>query len=81
MILNDTTAEARQVQTELYRQMPLEKKFALIFDAYRTGRALATAGIRMLHPEATEEEVWHIWAKTHLGETIYSKVYGDGKRG
>ena len=79
MISNDTTAEARQVQIELYRKMPPEKKLDLVFDAYRTGQAIAMAGIRMQHPEATEGQVWHMWAKKHLGEDLYNKVYGGRK--
>jgi hypothetical protein len=76
MRASDTTPEAREVQLELYRRMSPARKIELIFDAYRTGRLLAMAGIRMLNPAATEKQVWHIWAKKHLGEDLYNKVYG-----
>jgi hypothetical protein len=35
------------------------------------------AGIRMRYPSASEKEVKQIWAKEHLGEELYYKVYGD----
>ena len=76
MKISDTTPEARQVQFELYRRMSPARKIELIFDAYRTGRMLAMAGIRMSNPTATEKQLWHIWAKKHLGEDLYNKVYG-----
>jgi len=76
MKISDTTPEARQVQLELYRRMSPARKIELIFDAYHTGRLLAMAGIRMLNPDATEKQVWHIWAKRHLGEDLYNKAYG-----
>ncbi len=76
MQISDTTPEARQLQFELYRRMSPARKIALIFDAYRTGRLLAMAGIRMRNPAATDKQVWHIWAKKHLGEDLYNKVYG-----
>jgi hypothetical protein len=76
MRASDTTPEAREVQLELYRRMSPARKIELIFDAYRTGRLLAMAGIRMLNPTATEKQIWHIWAKRHLGEDLYNKVYG-----
>ena len=76
MKISDTTPEARQVQFELYRRMSPARKIELIFDAYHTGRLLAMAGIRLLNPTATEKQLWHIWAKKHLGEELYNKVYG-----
>jgi hypothetical protein len=77
MKISDTTVEAREVQLKLYRRMSPARKMELIFDAYRTGRLLAMAGIRMLNPDATEKQIWHIWAKKHLGEDLYNKVYGN----
>jgi hypothetical protein len=79
MNINDTTSEARRVIYDLYRRMSPTKKVEMIFDAYRTGQLLSMAGIRTQYPNANEKEVWHIWAKRHLGEELYNKVYGSGK--
>jgi hypothetical protein len=79
MIVSDTSSEAREVVLGIYRRMSPEKKIELVFDAYRTGQLLSMAGIRMQYPSASEDEVWHIWAKRHLGEELYNKVYGASK--
>lgn len=79
MGISDTSSESRRVMYELYRQMSPARKLELVFDTYRMGRLLAMAGIRMQYPNASEQEVWHIWAKRHLGEELYDKVYGGSK--
>jgi len=78
MPLTDTSPEAQQVLIQLYRQMPVEKKLRLVFDAYQTGRQLAMAGLRYRHPHASEEEIWRLWARQHLGEELFTAVYGVG---
>ncbi|MGD0077344.1 MAG: hypothetical protein ABSB91_01820 [Sedimentisphaerales bacterium] len=76
MSISDTTPEAMRIQSGLYHRMSPAKKIEMIFDACRTGQLLSMAGIRMQYPSASEDEVWHIWAKRHLGEQLYNKVYG-----
>lgn len=75
-MITDTPREVLEIQYELYRKMSPAKKIELVFDAIRTGQALSMAGIRMQYPQATDDEVWHIWAKRHLGEELYNKAYG-----
>lgn len=75
MTINDTSAEAEQVLCRLYRNMTIAQKAQRIFSAYRMGKMLAMAGIRMSHPEASEEQIWHLWARRHLGDELYEKVY------
>jgi hypothetical protein len=66
---------------DLYRRMSPARKVELVFDAYRTGQILSMAGIRMQYPDADEKQVWYIWAKRHLGEELYKKVYGSRQDG
>jgi len=73
----DTSPEAQQVLDEIYRKMPLEVKFRHIFEAYQTGKMLAMAGLRDRHPNASEKKIWYLWAKQHLGEKLFNKVYGN----
>ncbi len=73
---SDTTPEARRVQYDLYRRMSSARKFQLIFDTYEMGKQLAMAGLRMRHPDATEEELWRLWAQEHLGRDLFDEVYG-----
>ena len=77
--LTDTPKDILEIQYDLYRRMSPARKIELVFDAYRTGQLLSMAGIRMQYPSANEDEVWHIWAKRHLGEELYNKVYGGNK--
>ncbi len=81
MTINDTPKEIREIQYELYRRMSPAKKLRLVFDAYKMGQILAMAGIKMLNPSATEEEIKQIWRKQHLGEKLYNEVYGNLKNG
>ena len=81
MSTDDTTKEIRDLQFEIYRRMPLTQKVRLIFDAYQTGKKLAFAGLRDRHPEATEEQIWRLWAKQHLGEKLFHQVYGEDADG
>jgi hypothetical protein len=60
---------------DIYRRMSPARKFQLIFDTYEMGRQLAMAGLRMRHPNASEEEIWHLWARQHLGDELYEQVY------
>jgi hypothetical protein len=76
----DTPKEVLEIQYDLYRKMSPAKKIELVFDTIRTGQLLSMAGIRMQYPSADEDHIWHIWAKRHLGEKLYNKVYGSSKK-
>ena len=73
---SDTSPEATRVQYELYRRMSPGRRLELVFDMCDTGRLLAIAGLRMRHPEATDEELKRLWAKQRLGDVLYERVYG-----
>ncbi len=77
MELSDIRKEAGQVLLRLIREKTYADKVYEVFDAYNTGRLLATAGIRQRYPEATDQEVWEKWAQQHLGAVLYKEVYGD----
>jgi len=80
MILSpDTTQESLRILTEIYRKMSPEEKLRRVFSAYETGKTLAKAGLRRMHPYASETEIWHLWAKQHLGEELYRRAYEDSK--
>jgi len=79
MSTRDTSKEAEDMVTQLYRDMPTAKKVKLLFDAMRMGQQLAMAGLRQLHPQADENQIWHLWAKQHLGEELYQHAYGDSR--
>jgi hypothetical protein len=74
---SDTDPEALAVQYEIYRKMTPARKLEIIFDLYRMGQELVMAGIRMRNPDATDEQVWRLWARQHLGAELFETVYGQ----
>ena len=72
----DTDSQAQEVLIRLIRRKSFAQKIQDIFDAYHTGQQLAMAGIRQRYAQATEQEVWNMWARQHLGNSLYEQVYG-----
>jgi hypothetical protein len=79
MAKKDTSAEAEEILCRLYRDMTIARKAQRLFSAYRMGKMLSMAGIRMDNPDASEEQVWHLWARRHLGDELYKKIYHGNK--
>jgi hypothetical protein len=73
---SDTSPEAQRVLYDLYRRMSPARKFEIICDTYEMGKQLALAGLRMRYPDASGEKIWHLWARQHLGDELYERVYG-----
>jgi hypothetical protein len=71
MVANDTSKEAEEVLCRLYRNMTIPQKARRIFAAYRMGKVLSIAGIRMNHPDASDEQLWHLWVRGKLGDELY----------
>jgi hypothetical protein len=80
-VKSDTPPEVRRIQYDLYRRIPLGRRLELVFDLYDTGKALAMAGLRMRHPDASAAELQRLWARQHLGAELFERVYGVAKRG
>ena len=76
MELTDTQKKLLKFKCELYSKFSPEQKLRILCNAYCLGQSLAIAGIRFRYPNASEKEVKQIWAKEHLGEELYNKVYG-----
>jgi hypothetical protein len=76
MNAKDTSLEAERVLIDIIQRMPPDVKFNRIFDAYHLGKVLAMAGLRDLHPQATSQQIWILWARQHLGDTLFQEAYG-----
>jgi hypothetical protein len=72
----DTSSHAHKILVDIYRKMPTTAKVTRIFEAYNTGRILAMAGLRLSHPQASERQIWYLWAKQHLGQQLFKDAYG-----
>ena len=73
----DTTNQAEQVLIDIYRRMPAGVKLKRIFEACQTGKILKMAGLKQMHPDADEKQIWYLWAKQHLGDKLFRDVYGQ----
>ena len=67
MALTDTRPEAARVLDEIHRAMPPGKKWLLAGEAYRAGRLLHAAGVRLRNLEATPRQVLEDWIHRVLG--------------
>jgi len=72
---SNTSPDERRAQYEFYRQISPGRKLHMVFDLYDMNRDLEMAGLRIQHPDATEEEIRHLWARQHLGDDLYEQVY------
>lgn len=73
---NDTTPQTQKVLNDIYGQMVPVAKAERIFSAYRMGRELALAGLKLRYPKATKRQLWYLWARQHLGDDLFKNVYG-----
>ena len=65
--ISDTSPEAERVLREVYRRMPLARKWLLLGEMYQDGRALHAAGVRLRHPSATAHEIRQHWMAVTCG--------------
>jgi hypothetical protein len=62
-MLSDTSNDIEELQAELFRKMPEQRRLALIDSMYRGGRELADAGLRLRKPDATPRECLENWVR------------------
>ena len=74
MAANDTTNDAEQVLTDVYRRMPVEQKWRQLGDLYRTARLLHEAGVRLRNPTATDRDVVEDWLRMTLEPELFQQV-------
>jgi hypothetical protein len=55
--LSDTSPEAARVLLEVFRRMPLSRKWRILGELYQTAHALHAAGFLFRHPAATPHEI------------------------
>ena len=75
----DTPQKILDVQVDILRKMPPEKKIRLIFEFSEMVKGFARTGLKLRHPNASEEELHRRMASLLLGEELAYKVYGPLK--
>ena len=80
LLTSDTSLEAEREQVELWRRMsPLEKVRA-VTEIGRAVQQLSLAGIRLRHPDASDQECMLRLAVLTLGRQLASRVYPETTR-
>lgn len=72
----DTHPEIEQLRIQWLRQMPPERKMALVGEMNRTVRALALAGLRQRHPDDSPAQRRRRLADLLLGSELAARAYG-----
>ena len=71
----DTTADARDVQREVYRRLGGAERVAILFRLNVLVRETAMAGIRRRHPSYAEPQVHMAFRRLLLGDGVMRKVF------
>ena len=71
----DTHPEIERIQIKLIRQASSARKFEMVTQMNNTVRAFMFAGLERRNPNATPEEIRHLFANLLLGEELARKVY------
>lgn len=72
----DTHPEIEQLRIQWLRQMPPERKMALVGEMNRAVRALALAGLRQRHPDDSPAQRRRRLADLLLGSELAARAYG-----
>lgn len=73
----DTDPSAFQAQLDFYRRIGPEARVRLAFQMSEQAREISKAGIRMRHPEYTEDQLQHALFRLLLGETLYRAAWPE----
>jgi hypothetical protein len=71
----DTSKEAEQAYLKMLRKVPLWRKVAMIDSLTKACQEMAVAGIRMRHPNASEEEIKIRLAALWLEREIMIRIF------
>lgn len=66
MVALDTTPEAARLHEQAYRELGNDGRFRIALELSDLTHTFAVAGIRLRHPEWSEED-----ARRHLAEVLY----------
>ncbi|HVT03933.1 MAG TPA: hypothetical protein VHL58_11240 [Thermoanaerobaculia bacterium] len=73
---SDTSAEADRVQFELFEKMSPSERAARMTGITLAVQQLAFSGMKVRHPNASDDELWLRLAAKRLGPELVKKIYG-----
>ena len=65
---------SRKPQIEIYCGKQTEDP-GHIFRAYRMGKLLTMAGLKMRNPKASRAQLWLLWAREHINDELLREVF------
>jgi hypothetical protein len=74
-IPRDTTVDAFWVQIDVMRRLGVEGRARLTFQLCEQLRRIVEDGVRMRHPDYTDEQVRLAAIRLRLGDELFRKVY------
>lgn len=77
VLSDDTSGEAERLQVRVWRSLSSLERARLIAGASRAARAMALAGLRDRHPDASERELVAQLALITAGPALAARVYPD----
>ncbi|MBW2031454.1 MAG: hypothetical protein JRJ03_18470 [Deltaproteobacteria bacterium] len=77
MVRTDTTVEAEKKQIEIFRKMGPEKRLINSVSLAQTSRRLLAAGVRMRHPEYSDDQVRLATIRLILGDAVFAAAYPE----
>ncbi len=77
LLASDTSLEAEREQVELWRRMSPLEKLRAVTEIGRAVQQLSLAGIRLRHPDASDQECMLLLAVLNLGRQLACHVYPE----
>ena len=77
MCPEDTSLEAWKVFLDIQRRMTPGEKIVRSLQHAEFRRSLMMAGLRRRHPDASERQIFLMYARQKLGGDLFEKVYGQ----
>lgn len=71
----DTTAEAALIRVEIFRCMTPERRLRMALEMGDTLRKFVAAGVRLRHPQHSEEQVKLAVFRLTLGDALFREAY------
>jgi len=79
MKMLDTTINAEKVQIDILRQMKPEQRLQMAVNLARTTRKLLMEGVRMRHPDYSEDQIRLATIRLILKDDLFLSAYPDAK--
>lgn len=73
----DTISEAAIVQAEIFRRMTPERRLRIALEMGDSLRRFVAAGVRLRHPDYSEQQVKLAVFRLTLGDELFGKAYPE----